>query len=415
VYSDITQQRPRLVVFTTLFPSTRQPTAGLFIRERMFRIARHLPLVVVAPQPWFPFQGLIRSIRPHFRPPLPEKEFQQGVVVHRPKFFSIPGLFKSWDGWLLSLSLLPFMRRLHQEFAYDIIDAHFGYPDGYAAVQIGKQLKVPVTITMRGTEARHAEDNKLRPFLVEALKGAVRVFTVSDSLRRLAVKLGVGTGKALVIANGVDVEKFYPVDKKLARRKYGLPMDARVMITVGGLVERKGFHRVIEAMPELLHQNPNLHYLIVGGGSSEGDWSAKLETMVKGKGLVEQVHFLGVIPPEELRWPLSASDLFVLSTRNEGWANVILEAMACGLPVVASDVGGNAEIVCAAHLGTIVPYDVPVALQQAINKALAHKWQHDKIVAYARDNNWEKRVTLLIEIFIQMYNDSYDTVSTKTL
>ncbi|WP_205422769.1 glycosyltransferase [Seongchinamella sediminis] len=393
---------PRLVVFSTLFPGSAQPTAGLFIRERMFRVANELPVVVVAPKPWFPLQGLIRLFRPGFRPSAPRHECQQGVDVYQPRFLSIPGLAKSLDGILMALSLYWPMKRLRARFGFNIIDSHFGYPEGYAAVQLGRWLKCPVTLTLRGTEVRHARDKALRPLLIKALTGADRVITVSDSLRRLALELGVAPGRAQVVANGVDADKFYPADRAAMRAKFNLPAGARVLITVGGLVERKGFHRVIELMPALLRQFPDLHYLIVGGASAEGDWGPRLREQVDTLGLAERVHFLGTIPPEALREPLSAADVFVLSTRNEGWANVLLEAMACGLPVVTTDVGGNAEVVAQPELGMVVPFDDAPALQQALAQALQQQWDHDAIVNYARDNGWGQRIDLLCGIFAEL-------------
>ncbi len=183
------------------------------------------------------------------------------------------------------------------------------------------------------------------------------------------------------------------------RARFKLPAEAKVLITVGGLTERKGFHRVIELLPALLQQFPELHYLVVGGASAEGDWGGRLRQQVEALGLGERVHFLGTMPPEALREPLSAADVFVLSTRNEGWANVLLEAMACGLPVVTTDVGGNAEVVPRPELGTVVPFDDAPALQQALSDALARQWDRDAIIAYARDNGWDKRIDLLCDIF----------------
>ena len=144
--------RPKLVVFTTLFPHPGQPLAGVFIRERMFRLGKVLPLMVVAPVPWFPFQGLIRRWRPHFRPLAPSYETQQGFVVYHPRFFSIPGQFKWLDGLFMALGALATLLNLRRQQDFDFIDAHFAYPDGYAATLLGCWLNRPVTITIRGTE-----------------------------------------------------------------------------------------------------------------------------------------------------------------------------------------------------------------------------------------------------------------------
>jgi glycosyltransferase involved in cell wall biosynthesis len=393
---------PGILVFSTLFPNGAQPHAGIFIRERMFRVARYLPLVVVAPIPWFPLQGLIRHFRPHFRASAPRLEVQQGIEVHHPRFFSIPGVGKWLDGLFLALGSYRTVRRLCRERDLDVIDSHFGYPDGYAATLLGRWLGLPVAITLRGTEIRHSRTPWLRPLLVKGLRRAQRILTVSDSLRQHAISLGIPADRITVVGNGVDTEKFFPMDAGAARRAWGLPEVGRFLITVGGLVERKGFHRVIEVLPALRERYPDLHYLIVGGASAEGDWSEKLRAMVRDAGLQDWVHFMGALPHERMREVLSAADLFVLATRNEGWANVLLEAMACRLPVVATDVGGNAEVIGSASLGHIVPFDDRQALRHALEQALEQDWNHDAIAAHARANSWDERVERLREIFIAM-------------
>ncbi|MDP3123986.1 MAG: glycosyltransferase, partial [Thiobacillus sp.] len=267
--------RVDLVVFSALFPSAVRPGAGLFIRERMFRVARHRPLAVISPQPWFPGQALIRLLRPGYRPQAPTLEIQQGIRVYHPRYLSLPGLLRRLDGWSMALASVGLMRRLKRQGAR-LIDAHFAYPDGEAATRLGRWLKLAVTVTLRGTEVPHSKNPVLRPRLSRTLKAADRVFSVSDSLRRLAIELGAPEAKTEVVGNGIDIERFQPVDRTAARQKYGLPRDARVLVSVGALVERKGMHRVIDIMPALLEHHPGLHYLIVGGASPEGDNRAEL-------------------------------------------------------------------------------------------------------------------------------------------
>ena len=393
------QRKPRVLMLSSLFPGPSRPGAGLFIRERMFRVAKVLPLVVVSPQPWFPLQGLIRLIRPKFRPPEPRDEIQDGIRVVRPRFWSFPGGFKWLDGWLMAVGCYRTLRQLRDEFAFDLIDAHFAYPDGYAGVLLGGWLGVPTTITLRGTEVPLSRDAARRKRIVFALAGAQRVFAVSRSLRDHVVAMGADPGKIRIIGNGVDTQKFRREDRNLARAKLALPQDAQVLISVGSLVERKGFHRVIECLPELLKRWPKLQYLIVGTGGPEGDMRRSLERQVTDLGLEHAVRFLGAIAPNELRWPLSAADVFVLATRNEGWANVFLEAMSCGLPVVTTNVGGNAEVVCRPELGELVPFGDRNALTEALARAIAHSWDRAKIQTYASANSWDDRTRALVAEF----------------
>lgn len=395
----MTEQPPKIIVFSSLFPSAARPGAGVFIRERMFRVGRHLPIVVVSPVPWFPLQGLIRYWRPHFRRQPERYEEQDGFQVFYPRFFSLPGLLKGLDGFFMALGSLPVFYKLKREFKFNIIDAHFAYPDGYAATLLGLWFKVPVTITLRGTEVPLSKMPERKKRMLTALKRAACVFSVADSLKQHMASIGADPGKILVVGNGVDSEKFYPLEKAAARKSLAIPSDARVLVSVGGLVERKGFHRVVEVLPEIIESYPKLIYLIVGGGGPEGDMRLQLEQQVKSLGIEDNVRFLGALPSEQLKEPLSAADVFVLATANEGWANVFLEAMACGLPVITTDVGGNKEVVSDQALGAIVPFGESLALQQALLNAIGKNWDKSVIVEYARQNSWNKRVDTLVSEF----------------
>lgn len=322
--------------------------------------------------------------------------------MHYPRFFSVPGLFKHWDGFFMALGARGIMKQLRDEGRLDIIDSHFAYPDGVAAGLLSRWLARPYTITLRGTEPRHGAQTRLARKMRKALSGAARVFSVSDSLRKLAIMLGANEGKTLTVGNGVDADLFQPVDKQSARQRFGLPDDAKVLVSVGALVARKGFHRVIECLPHLLKRHPELHYLAVGGASPEGDMRVQLQQQAESLGVADRVHFLGVMPASELKWPLSAADLFVLATANEGWANVFLEAMACGLPVVTTDVGGNREVICREDIGTIVPFGDHDALLGALRDALEKSWDNKAIRDYALVNAWDARVNVLVENFMSI-------------
>ncbi len=395
---------PRLLVFSSLFPSAVQPNAGLFIRERMFRVGKYLPIVVVAPQPWFPGQQLIRWFRPHFRPMAAKREVMDGVVVHRPRFLCVPGFLKWTDGLFMALCSFLTVRRVARDHRINILDAHFGYPTGYAAVLLGRWLRLPVMLTLRGKEERQAR-TPVASALKRAITGADQLITVSAALRTLAIGQGADSARVQVIGNGVDLTKFTPLPRREARRELGLPEDAEVLVSAGTLVERKGFHRVIECLPELLSAHPLLHFVIVGGAGPEGDIGAKLRNLVSTLRLDDRVHFLGPYPSERLKVPLSAADVFVLATSYEGWANVFLEAMACGLPVVTTDVGGNAQVVNDRSLGRIVPFGDSKRLSEAIDEALRTSWDRPSIRAYAESNSWDRRMQPLLDAYHQLLAD----------
>ena len=391
---------PRILVYSSLFPSAVAPNAGGFIRERMFRVARRLPLVVVAPQAWSPFDWLIRLFRKEFRAPAPAYELMDGIEVHRPRFLSLPGVLKRFDGWLMGRCTLACVQRLQSGFGANVIDAHFGYPDGYAATWIGRRLGLPVTITLRGSKDQRLLGTDCAPALRAALSSAAHLFAVSASLvEHVGRPLGQSPERFTLVGNGVDLTRFGPADRAEARRRLDIPEDATVLIGVGNLIELKGFHRVIPLLPRLRERFPGLRYLIVGGATAQGDPSGELRALARAHGVEDIVRLCGRQPQDELRWYYSAADVFVLATAYEGWANVFLEAMACGLPVVSTRVGGNAEVVSAPQLGTLVEFWDPQAFAGALQDALARPWDREAIRVYARANDWERRVDQLVAVF----------------
>ena len=392
-------QRPALVVLSTLFPSAQEPIAGVFIRERMFRVAKRLPVTVISPQPWFPLQGLVRCWRPDYRPARAPFETVDGVEIHRPRFFALPAILRRFDGFSVALATWGLLRRLKRAGRADVLDVHFAYPDGYAGYLLAKWSGLPFVITLRGKEERLRQVEAYRLRMATALKQASKVIAVSAALRQVGIELGADAGDSMLIGNGIDLNKFHRVARDHARHELGIPEDAQVLVSVGGVGERKGFHRVIECLPALLKDHPKLLLLVIGGPSPDGDWTERLRQMVRDKGLDKHVRLIGPMPPETLKTPLSAADLFVLATRYEGWANVFLEAMACGQPVVSTQVGGNAEVVCRDDLGTLVPFDDPLALTREIHRALGHPWDRAAIQAYAQENTWDRRINTLVDTF----------------
>ncbi len=399
---------PRLIVLSSLFPSQVRPHAGVFIRERMFRVGKRIPMIVVSPVPWFPLQGLIRFFKPGYRPQPKAFELQDNIAVYYPRFLALPGLGRQWDGFFMAIGCYRLLKKLKIDFNFNIIDAHFAYPDGYAGTLLGQWFQVPVSITLRGTEVPLSKMPNRCKRMMRALNKAQKVFSVADSLKQHVVKLGADDSKIQVVGNAVDTEIFYPIDLLTARQQLAIADSQPVLISVGGLVERKGFHRVLHVLPALIKTYPKLLYLIVGGEGPEGGMLAQLKQQVQNLNLQKHVLFLGALPASELKIPLSAADVFVLATSNEGWANVFLEAMACGLPVVTTDVGGNAEVVNSDKLGIIVPFGDETGLLSALNEALEKAWDRKEIIRYAEENHWDKRVDMLVNHLNQLLNHQTD-------
>jgi len=376
----------RVLVLSSVFPNSHDPLFGVFVKERIARVAQHCNVIVVAPVAWFPFSALIRGTRRHS---VPRSEVIDNLQIYHPRFFSVPGFFKSLDGVFYFISVLPLLRRLHGEFHFDLIDAHFVYPDGVGACLLAKWFGCPITITLRGTIGKLARFLLRRKQIQWALGAASRVFSVSQSLQEIAVQLGCDAVKTRVIPNGIDCNVFRPLNQVEARKRLGIPLDRTLLLSVGALCERKGHHRILQVLPRLIAAYPNLLFVVVGGPGAEGDMGPDLRRLSRELGLDQYVRLVGARPHDEIAVWLAAADAFCLATSNEGMANVLVEALSCGIPVVTTRVGGNAELVQDGVNGLLVPHGDSEALQGALIEVLHRQWVRADVSATMTGRTWD--------------------------
>ncbi len=372
----------QLLTFSSLYPNAAQPTHGVFVENRL----RHLlgsgaaRSTVLAPVPWFPSRSARFGAWAVFAR-VPRAETRHGIAVHHPRFAVIPRVGMSLAPWLLYRAALPALRRLRAAgVRFDAIDAHYVYPDGVAAVWLGRALGCPVVITARGTDVnlipRYAVPRRL---IQGAIAGAAALVTVSGALRDALIDLGAPPDKVTVLRNGVDLTLFHPPEDRAAARA-ALGLAGPTLISVGHLIERKGHHLVIEALDSL----PGWSLLIVG----EGPERPRLEALAARPGLAGRVRLLGARPHADLPALYGAADLLVLASSREGWANVLLESMACGTPVVASDIWGNPEVVRAPEAGRIVKREA-AAIAAGVQALAAAAPDRAATRAYAEGFGWE--------------------------
>jgi glycosyltransferase involved in cell wall biosynthesis len=203
--------------------------------------------------------------------------------------------------------------------------------------------------------------------------------------------LGIPEKKISVHPNGVFPDLFYPIDRDEARRRLGLPKDKKIILSIGHLVVRKGFHHIIDALAILNSSGKkDIFLVIVGDPGIEGNLKTKLNEQIQRLGLTKQVLLAGAKPYKELYLWYNAADIFCLASSKEGWANVLLEALACGIPVVTTSFWGNKEVIQSDSLGILVDSQHPVKLSQALDKALRKKWDRKAIVDHARQNSWQR-------------------------
>ena len=349
----------RVLTFTTLYPNAAKPNHGVFVENRLRQtLARHdLRSTVVAPVPFFPFTAEMFGAYARFAR-APELEVRHGVEVHHPRYLSIPKIGMNVAATLLYRGGLTACR-LHQlnNTTIDVIDAHYFYPDGVAAAWLSKALGIPFVVTSRGTDLNVlANFPRVRRQILWAAQQAAAVITVSGALRERAIEVGIDARKIAVLRNGVDLDQFTPQDREAARRQFGA--SGFTVVSVGNLVPLKGHDLTIEAVASI----PDATLLIAGGGPLRDALGARAAAL----GVADRVKLLGEVQHQQLARLYSAADVSVLMSEREGWANVLLESMACGTAVVATRVGGNAEAITSPAAGALLPERSARALAEAL-------------------------------------------------
>jgi glycosyltransferase involved in cell wall biosynthesis len=372
----------RVLVFTTLYPNAAQPNHGIFVENRL----RHTNALgdveanVLAPVPYFPFRAPQFGRYAAFAR-APTEETRYGIRVLHPHFLAIPKLGARVAPRLLFRAARRAVSTfLEQGLAFDVIDAHYFYPDGVAAAMLAASLRCPLIITGRGSDLTLIPHHPwARRQIAWAASQARALVTVCDALKAPLLEMGVPAERILVLRNGVDLEAFAPRPRAPIRDALGI--DRFCLLSVGALIERKAHHLAIEALTAL----PDCLLMIAGSGPLRG----KLDALARRLKVDERVIMLGEVPHNDLVSLYNAADTLVLTSAREGWANVLLEAMACGTPVVATDVGGTAEVLRGPAAGRLICTRTPQAVAEAIRNLRADMPQRTATRRYAEHFSWQ--------------------------
>ena len=352
----------KVLLFSSLYPSTVRPIHGIFVETRLRELLKtgQVQAQVVAPVPWFPSKSPRFGEYAQFAA-TPRFEHRNGLDVHHPRYLLLPKVGMNLAPYTMALGALPTVRRLQREgFDFDLIDAHYYYPDGVAAGLLAKWLGKPFFVTARGTDLNLIPEYPFpRKLILKTASAASGSIGVCKALIDSLEQLGADPVKLHTLRNGVDLERFTPEPRELARQRLGLQAQGPYLLSVGHLIERKGHHIAIEALVAL----PGVTLLIAGSGPEE----RALKSLASRLGVSDRVHWAGVVPQAELRWWYSAADVLTLCSSREGWANVLLEAMACGTPVIATDIWGTSEVVSSEAAGRL--------MERRDARALADAWQ----------------------------------------
>lgn len=381
-----------ILTFTTLYPSQIRPQHGIFVETRLRKLAESgaVGARVLAPCPWFPFASP-QFGRYSLLARQPREEIRYGLHVDYPRYPQLPKIGMSAAPLALFASVLPVLRQqLRRGRDFDLIDAHYFYPDGVAAVLLGRALGRPVVVTARGSDlnviAQHAIP---RSWIRWSAQHADGLIAVSRGLKRRLTNLGIAEERVHVLPNGVDPALFRQAERDAARRAFGLTRPT--LLAVGNLVGLKRHGMMVEALVGL----PAVDLVIVG----EGPERAAIEALARERRVADRVRLLGHVPQDRLPGIYSAADLLLLVSTHEGWPNVLLESMACGTPVIASDIDAIADIVATPEAGRILKEPTPERLAATAREFLGALPARAATRAYAEGFDWQSTTEGQLALF----------------
>ncbi|MFN0025403.1 MAG: glycosyltransferase [Parvularculaceae bacterium] len=384
----------KILTITTLYPNAASPSHGVFVENRLtaHKLRTGDDFRVIAPVPWFPSSASVFG-RYARHAGAPAHEDRGGVAVSHPRYAIPPKVGMTYAATALARVIEREARALLAAgWDFDLIDAHYLYPDGVAAAAVAKRLGKPFVMTARGSDVTElARFPRQRRMILDAIIVADAVICVAAALKGDLVQIGAPGEKIWVLRNGVDLETFRPLDRAGVRLEMGLT--GPVLASVGSLIPRKGHDIAIGALAHL----PGATLLIAGEGAED----ATLKALAERLGVAARVRFLGQQRHEALSEIYNAADALVLASTREGWPNVLLEAMACGTPVVAADAGGAREVVRESAAGRIVTERTPEAFAEAARAVIAAS-DRPATRAYAERHSWDETSDGLARLFTEV-------------
>lgn len=382
-----------VVSISTLWPNRVAPRFGTFVARSLEALAGRgdWRVTVINPIGLPPIAlGRYRQLSD-----IDERSEEGGITVHRPRFTLIPKIGGRRNAAAIARAALPVIEEIRAEHAIDLVDAQFFFPDGPAAARLARTLDLPLSIKARGSDITYWGDiDYARDQMLGAARHADGLLAVSEALRRDMAGLGMEEDRITVHYTGLDRDRFRPLAHTRLRSQLGgelglaLPDNAPLLVSVGALIERKGQHIALDALTDV----PGAHLVLVGRGEQEG----QLKGQARALGLSGRVHFVGLLDHDVLPLMLSAADVMVLPSANEGLANAWVEALACGTPVVTCDVGGARELVTSNLAGRLVERD-PRSVAAGINALLNNPPPGQAVADLVERFSWEENAARLAE------------------
>jgi len=345
--------------------------------------------------PWFPIRHQIFGQYSTYAK-VPTHECRFGINVHHPRYPIIPKIGMNIAPWLLAKAMLPVLKSYIKEgFDFDIIDAHFCYPDGVAAIWLAKQLNKPVVVSALGSDINVYRHYKYpNKYLLKWLPQADAISAVCQTLLNNIADMNIHNKHQLVLRNGVDLELFKPIEKADTDIENVNNKVSKSLVIVGNLVDVKQHALLIDAMLLL----PEFTLKIIGNGSLKAELMDKVNQLKLSK----KISFLGRLKQPDMIPHIQTAGALILCSKSEGWANVLLEAMACGTPVVATAVGGTPEVITKESQGVLVSNHTPKALAHGVLSLFKCYPNRNKVREYAEQFSWDETSDKKIQLFKQL-------------
>lgn len=368
--------RLRIAVVTPELPNREYPYRGGSVYQTLRHLGRCAELQALCPLPRYP-----AGFRPRFD--YRESDLSYSLPEVETRYFAypvFPVLTRPVNGFTCAHYLEPYIRA----FRPDVILNYWLYPAGFAALNVGRKLRVPVVVGSMGSDLNGIPDRVSKWLTRRTLQGASQVIAKSDQLRGEVLAMGIAPEKTHVVANGCDDDLFQVRDRASARHELNVPDNAELVVFVGRMHRGKGVHELLDAVVELFAARPRLRLVYVGDGP---ELSAVKEKVQAGN-LSSKVSLAGSCSsPQVARW-FAASNLLVLPSYAEGCPNVVIEALSCGRPVVATSVGALPDLIDHS-CGILVPVGNIEALTNALTQALNSSWDEEAISKRVR-RTWQQ-------------------------